>query len=411
MSMMTIEELAAKYNKSVELINRGNFKKAMQLLKECLAQRRFKEGLTNIGNCYRHFGDDKNMFKAYKEAIDPKTPFLDPQQLGFENDYPHALNNLGLAYFMYGKDYDAITCYERAIAVDSKMWDAWWNKSTAILRQACSGYTELFKPGWDAYDARFLKNPPIKLKNTKETLVYWDGKSKVDSLIVLAEQGIGDNIMWGRYLQWLNRYATRVSVQCDPSLECIFKDFNPVRDASETDATVAIPMCNLSKVFCPDIPAGDWLRGKFGSMEFPSETFNIGIVWAGSAGHANNAYRSVPVHRFHRLAKYANLYSLSPDFKGNKFVKPLALSSWDDTAAAINGLDLIISVDTSVVHMAGSLGAETWMLQPLKETDFRWGNGVSKSPWYSSVEIFENPQDWEFVFNMVEERLREKLYC
>ena len=71
-------------------------------------------------------------------------------------------------------------------------------------------------------------------------------------------------------------------------------------------------------------------------------------------------------------------------------------------------MDLIITVDTSIVHMAGALGARTWMIQPYKETDFRWGTNNDKSNiWYSSVDIYRNPNDWDFVFDRLEEDLAE----
>lgn len=404
---MTNVDLELDFNKSVGYLNKGNYKKASTLLRKCLNQFEFKEAYLNLGNCYRGLGQDSKMIECYKKAANPKTPYLN----GSLGEYNSALNNLGLAYYMIGDDDSAIECYEKAISLDPNFWDAWWNCSTAVLRQASSGRTELFKDGWEMYDARFLKTPPIKLKNTKESLVYWDKVSSGDSIIVLAEQGIGDNIMWGRYLSLLAKKFSKVYVQCDKSLEPIFSDYIPVRDARECDAELAIPMCTLSKCFDPIIPAGDWLRGKFSSFSFPeSERLNVGIVWAGSNTHANDHNRSVAIHRFHRLSAYANLYSLSPGFKSTKYVTGLDIGSWKDTAEYINGLDLIITVDTSVAHMCGSLGCKTWLLQPSKETDFRWGNNVSKSVWYDSIRIFNNPGSWEFVFDQVEEALREELY-
>ena len=404
-----LSTIATKYNKSVEYINRQNFKKAQQLLRECLDEYEFKEGLVNLGNCYRHFGQDKKMFECYTKANSPEVPHLLGQSTG---DYTHALNNLGLAYFMYGNDTAAIDCYDRCLAIEPKFNDSIWNKSTAVLRQACSGREDLFPLGWQLYDARFLKTPPVKLKNKREDLVFWDFTSHVDALIVLVEQGIGDFLMWGRYFATLLQYCDKLYVQCDPSLECFVPDFaTPVRDAADVEVKFAVPLCSIAKL-TDKIPPGNWLEGKFGVREFNEENFNIGIVWSGSSGHANNAYRSVPVHRFHNLARYANLYSLTPGVKSTKYVKSLGINSWVDTAEYVNGLDLVISVDTSVVHLCGSLGRECWMIQPFKETDFRWGNRTdSKNVWYDSVRVFHNPQDWNFVFEQVLDALKERLYC
>lgn len=340
------------------------------------------------------------MFESYKLALNDDIPFLEP---GTET-HLHAMNNLGLAYYMYGEDDKAINLYTKAVKLKPDFWEAWWNCSTAVLRKASSGAVELFPRGWEMYKARFLKSVPIKLKNKKEDLVYWDGVSSGKSIVVLTEQGIGDSIMWGRYLSLLP--FENVYVQCDVSLEPLFPGFKCVRDAIECDATVAYPICSLSEHF-KEIPRGNWLKGKFGAKKFDRSRLNVGIVWNGSTTHANNHNRSVPIGYFSALSKYCNLYSLDPNFKGNKYVKPLAISSWTDTAEYINGLDFVIGVDTSVMHLVGSLGKRGWLLQPLKETDFRWGNGVSFSVWYDSIEIFENKQDWAGVFARVEERLRE----
>jgi hypothetical protein len=173
-------------------------------------------------------------------------------------------------------------------------------------------------------------------------------------------------------------------------------------------------MCSLAGAL-PEagIPPGDWLKNKYATRDFPiTSKPNVGIVWSGSATHANDRHRSVHINRFHRLSRIANLYSLTPGFKGDKYVKSLGIKSWEDTAAAIKGLDLVIGVDTSVMHMVGSLGCPGWLIQPFKETDFRWGvvsgpEEITKCVWYDSIRIFQNRQDWDRVFDNVEAELKE----
>jgi hypothetical protein len=395
---LSLEELKHKYNKATLLLEKKKYAKAATLYKEVIKEYPCKEAYTNLGNCYRGMGFDTQMFTCYKYALEDNIPFLDPGS----DTHLHAMNNLGLAYYMYGEDDKAINLYTKAIKLKEDFWEAWWNCSTAILRKASSGSVELFPRGWEMYKARFLKGSPIKLRNDNPSLVYWDTISSGDSIVVLAEQGIGDHIMWGRYLPLLAEKFSEVYVQCDPSLDPIFKGYKTVRKVSECPASVAYPLCSLGECF--DLPAGNWLKGKFGEKSF-EPGLNVGIVWNGSATHANNAYRSIPIGYFHRLAKHCNLYSLDPSFKGNNYVKPLPISSWTDTAEYINGLDLVIGVDTSVMHMVGALGRPGLLLQPFKETDFRWGNGVSRSLWYDSIEVISNPQNWEAVFDKVEEKL------
>lgn len=404
---MNQAEAAIEYNKGTQYLNKKNYKKAIASFKKVLRAYPCKEANTNIGNAYRAVGMDSLMFKHLEAALDDRVPFLD---LESETDV-HALNNLGLAHYMYGRDLEAIRCYNKAVKKKPEFWEAWWNCSTAFLRLASSGDSSRWARGWEMYKARFLKNEPVKLKNKKENLVYWDGITPGSSIIVLTEQGIGDNIMFGRYLPLLAKKFDKVYVQCDPTIETFYTDYYPTRDAIHTCAEVAYPMCSLGEHF-PDMPPGNWLYDKnFGCTTFPSDRPNVGIIWAGSSTHANDAYRSVDIRRFHGLAKHCNLYSLTPGFKGDRFVKPLPISSWDDTAAHVKGLDLVIGIDSSVMHLVGSMGLPGFLLQPYKETDFRWGvipdpSVVStRSIWYDSIEVFNNPQSWEFVFKNVEDRL------
>lgn len=406
--MDELKQIAVEYNRATALLNKNNWKKAIPILLKCLAEFKFKEAYINLGNCYKLANEHPKMLAAYKNAIDPDVPCLDGADVVLITS--QALSNIGLAYYSYGDEPKAIQYLVKAIKLDPEMWSAWWNLSIANLRLASSGDLDRFSRGWEMYSSRFLKEPPVKLKNNKIGLAYWDCISGGSSIIVLAEQGIGDNIMWGRYLSELDKLFDKVYVQCDPSLNALFPGYTCVRDATECEAMIAYPMCSLAKVFNNGIPiAGDWLRGKFGAREFPTDKYNIGIVWAGSSTHVNDANRSVSIGRFSRLSKFANLYSLSPGFKSTKYVKSLDIESWTDTAECINGLDLIIGVDTSVIHLAGSLGAETWVLQPKFETDFRWGKG-DKSVWYDSVNVFQNPTGWEDLFELVETTLKEKLY-
>jgi len=388
-----------EYNRGVTYLEKNNYKKALQIFKKL--KHPTKEVYNNLGVTYRALGQDKLMFSCYNAALKCDSAYNDPQQTDCQ-----ALNNLGLAYYIYGNDTRAIECYTKAIKLNPKSWDAWWNCSTAHLRIA-SSTGEGFVPAWEMYRARFLKSKPIKIKNKKEDLLYWDGISSGESIIVLTEQGIGDNIMWGRYLPELEKKFKKVYVQVDVNLYDLFLEYNPVPDAIHTDASVAYPVCSLGEHF-DYIPPADWLVGRFGSFDF-GPGFNIGIVWSGNASHANDKYRSVDIRRFHRLAKYGNLYSLQPGFRGDGVVRGLDISSWSDTAKYINGLDLVIGIDTSVMHLVGSLGRAGWLLQPYKETDFRWGtvnSDFGHSVWYPKMKIFNNPQSWETVFDRVEECLQ-----
>lgn len=408
--MITPPECTISYNKGCKYLDAANYERALVYFKKALAIYPFKELYLNMGNCYRILNNDKKAIECYTLSNKPSVLFHD----GGSTEYELALNNLGLMYYMQGSDTQAIQIYDRALAINPNYYDCIWNKATALLRQACSGYSEKFAQGWELYEYRFLKTPPVQLKNSKPGLSPWDGITPIDSIIVMAEQGIGDNYMWARYIPQLKALVPNVWVQCNTDMADMFKSLgvNTLTHTSECDVMHAITMGSLSKMF-PGIPDGEWLKNYGEVHEFPSDKFNIGIVHAGSNTHANNRNRSIPVHRFHGLAKLANLYCLTPGFKPTKFVSSLDIKTWEDTIKYIRGLDLVITVDTSIVHLCGCLGVECWMLQPLKETDFRWGNESmgSKNVWYPSVRVFRNPNNWDVVFDNVLQDLKDRLYA
>jgi hypothetical protein len=220
----------------------------------------------------------------------------------------------------------------------------------------------------------------------------------------LTEQGLGDKIMFGRYIALLRQYFKRIVVQCHESLDCFYNDYEICRTVAESGCDVCIPICSLAKPF--GMVSENWLKGKFKKAGVTGERLKIGVVWSGSTTHSNNRNRSCNSRYFSDLHKYGDLYSLNPAASAAKNVTKLRLDSWTATASYVLAMDVSVSVDTSIVHLAGSLGVPTIMVQPLMETDFRWGSG-EETAWYQSVSIVPNRNNWDEVFAVV----RKKLEC
>lgn len=402
---MRIEATLA-YNRGVALLNKRSYAKAIVSFKKSISLFPSKEAHLNIATCYRGINKDALCYSNLILANSVDVPFITGKFI--TGEYALALSNLGLYYYTIGKDESAISCYRRALAIDPAYYSCAWNLACALLRLACSGQPELFLEGWTLYQERFRKDPPVKIHLPNPGVQLWDG-SQVPSILVYAEQGYGDNLMFARYLPLLRNFCNTIYVQCNASMAPLFSEYTTVLDGRECNATHAIASASLAHAF--DMQPGNWLAGRY--MEAaPSAEFNIGIVWAGNADHANDHNRSVAMHRFHALAPYAKLWCLTPGFKGSKYISSLKLDDWTDTCRAIQSMDLVISVDTSVVHLAGCLGKECWLLQPLKDTDFRWGTEScgSHNPWYSSVKVYRNPNNWDIVFDQVLADLKDKLY-
>lgn len=390
------------YNKATKYLFAGRYDKALQFFKKEPLD--FKEKFLNMGNCYRALGDTASAAVCYSKSNDPAMPSAS----NVYGEYSLALSNLGLLSYALGDDASAISYYHRALTLDPLHYDALWNMGNATLRQYFSssvGNANDWKTGWQLYDYRFKRSGnPVKIDNVLPT---WDGVSVGESIVVLTEQGLGDKIMFGRYLKHLREYFPRVVVQCHPSLDCFYSDFEVCRDALDSGADVSVPLCSLAGHF--GMVNERYLDGKFTARSFPDTgvfcDLNIGVVWSGSTTHANDRNRSCPSKYFTNLASYGKLYSLNPAAGPARNVEACKSKSWTETASTILGLDIVVTVDTSIVHLCGTLGVPCVMVQPLMETDFRWGLGHSDTPWYESVVIVNNPNNWDTAFKTVNEIL------
>lgn len=370
------------YNRATKYLSKGNYLKALSFFKK--EEQSFKELYLNMGNCYRGLNEYDRAMACYERAASVNTIFI---ETGLYGEYPLALNNIGLLWYAKGDDAMALRYYNRALTLDPLYCDAIWNYANAMLRSSSCEF------GWDKYEYRFKRES--NAVRIEEYGTRWDGCTSGDKIVVLAEQGLGDKIMFSRYLSCLKAYFSEVWVQCHPSMDCFYTDYKICRNASESAASISIPVCSLAQHF--GMVDGEWInKGNFNANKFSKNVLNIGVVWSGSTTHVNNHNRSCTSNYISSLSSYGDLYSLSPDATTAKNVTALKPSSWTETVNAVLGLDLVVSVDTSIVHLCGSLGVPCIMVQPLRETDFRWSG-----PWYKSVTIIENNDNWDNAFAKV----------
>lgn len=377
------------YNKATKYLYAGKYAKALSFFKKEPLE--FKEKYLNMGNCYRHFNDDKNALACYIKAASDEIP----NALGKRTPYPLAYSNIGLLSYALGNDEEAIRFYQTALTLDPLFFDAIWNYANALLRKYFSSDTPSaadWKLGWEMYEYRFKR--ASKAVVVDNTIPRWDGTSSGESIVVLAEQGFGDKIMFGRYISLLYKYFKVVYVQCHPSLDVFYKDFTICRDVVPAD--YSIPICSLAGHF--GLVSSDWFKHDIPPRNFDSE-FNIGVVWAGSPTHANDRNRSCSSNYMSRLSDLGTLYAITPDARGLN-ITSIGSKSWEETISTVLGLDVVVTVDTSIVHLCGTLGVRCLMIQPLRETDFRWGLGYRDTPWYESVTVIEN-NGWDTAINEV----------
>jgi tetratricopeptide (TPR) repeat protein len=365
---------------------------------------RYVEALNNLGLVLKEQGlaDDAVAYHQQALALSP--------------DYAPAHYNLGIAYEELGRLDDALESYGRAQALTPDNADAHWNE--ALLRLLRGEYA----PGWAKYDWRLKRSrtaPP------RPELPLWQGEDLAGKTILLqAEQGYGDTVQFVRYAAPLKARGARVIVACQAGLPRLIATAEGVDevigwDAPAPGADVYVPLLSLPGLFgttLDTVPAStpylraqpELVEGWRGRLKSPG--LNVGLVWRGNPGNSINHKKSIPLDALGPLLDVpgVNWYAIQADATDEDLEALLGhgpieacgpeLSDWADTAALVSALDVVVSVDTGVAHLAGALGRELWV--PLSHIpDWRWLLDRPDSPWYPSARLFRQPVfgDWRDV--------------
>ncbi len=329
-----------------------------------------------------------------------------------------ARNNAGLVLYRQGRFGAAIDEFRRALALDHGFVDAHWNLAHALL------HTGEFGEGWKEFEWRWAR-PDFQSLRVPYTMPRWDGTPMPDRTILLwAEQGFGDVIHCLRYLQAVADRGLRIIVEAPLPLQRLISASPYVADVvprgSLPPHDVQLPLMSLPGVL--GHPRGAFPSGPFITVDdaarerweerlvHTGSALRVGMVWSGSRTNPAGRYRSVPIAALAPLADvpgvvYVDLQKDDPDhdFAGS----PLAMIGADwtrefidftDTAALISVLDVVVTIDTAVAHLAGALGKEVWLLLS-KHHDWRWGGEGETTPWYRSVRLLRQSRqgDWQDV--------------
>jgi hypothetical protein len=255
-----------------------------------------------------------------------------------------------------------------------------------------------YEHGWRAYEGRAV--PVTKGATGRPTLSFpeWRGEP-VRSLLVVREQGLGDQIMFARYLPVLQASGIAVTLLCAPALVRLFcgLGFEVLPASGET----AIPRRDAWALL-PSLPyhLHTTLATIPPPIRLPSQGTGsgIGIMWRGNPDHDNDRHRSLPEAPGHELLGLPGAVSLHPADTGAR--------DFEDTRQIIAGLERVISVDTSIAHLAGSMGKPVSILLPATGLDWRWGVSGERSPWYPSARLHRqlHPGDWRSVLDQLNPR-------
>ena len=352
------------------------------------------------------------------------------QALRLAPDSPAAWTNLGVLLVCMKRDDEAERCYRTAIELNGDYSNAYFNLSYVLLRHG------RFEEGWRCLQWRQL---PYDL-GRHFSFPHWRGEAlHGKSLIIGFDAGRGDMIQFCRYASVLKGMgAARIAVICHPDLRTLFKTLSGVDEVLPfpEGAPVsgwdfwAFPMSlpYYCRTRLHDIPApipylkADPAKVAKWSALLPPSGFRVGLVWKGNPGFENDEDRSLPsldflaplgevpgVHFVGLQKGQGEEEAERPPVGMTLLALGAALKDFADTAAIVTCLDLVISVDTAVAHLAGALGTSCWVLLPDYWTDWRWLIERTDSPWYPNVmRLFRQPSGggWTPVINAVVDALK-----
>ncbi len=392
-------------NLAVALKEQGKVEEAVSHYQQAVALKPdYAEAWHNIGLLFGGGGKFADASLCCQKAVD------------FKPDWADARNSLATALKEEGKLAEAMAHYNRALELDPNHINARCGRADVLLR---TGY---LLEGFSEYEWR-LRHKDCPPRGLSEP--FWDGsKAEGKTILLHTEQGLGDAIQFIRYVPLVRERCARVVVECNQkSLRRLLAAAAGVgeilvRGEPLPEFDFQAPLMSLPKILettletvpaqIPYLSVPDSATLKLPVA--PAAGVRVGAVWVANALNKTSAKRSCPLSLFLKVLDTPGVtfYSLQKELetaemellKSIKKVYNLKDSLYDlaETAAAISQLDLVISADTAVAHLAGALGKPVWVLLPF-HADWRWLENRSDTPWYPSMRLFRQSQPgrWEEV--------------
>lgn len=388
--------------------------------------------------------------KVYQDAI-IKNP---------NNHY--ILSNLGNLFYIQHKYEDAIICHQRAIRAKPNSHIVHFNYANTLVN--AGKYTEAieaykttseinptffrskinlgstllsmsnFDEGFKEYSYRIYEDKNLKTLIHKKNLIWKGENLKNKTILIVSEEGLGNTIQFSRYLETLNQLNGKIIFKCQEEIHHLFENLDFIEQIVSLDTEIEnfdywCPLQSLIYLLTPDlnsncplpteIKINDNKMLEWETLIEINNNVKVGLNWQGSKSNPRVKNNSIDLKFFNSLVKNqsANFislqkgsalsdiekYKLESDIINYDLLIDSGSQKFLDTAAIIKFLDLVITTDTSIAHLAGTLGTQTWLLLP-KVSDWRWLNTKDETIWYDNFRIYRQKiqGDWSEVFSRVE---------
>ena len=399
----------------------------------------------------------------YKEQLEYEEAIKVYQQGLINNPSNHIiLSNLGNLFYLQHKYEDAIISHQRAVKSKPDSYEVQFNFANTLLNsgkytEAIEAYrktSELkpnfyrakvslgstllsmanFEEGFKEYNHRIYEDKNFQSVLDKKNLI-WNGQNiENKKILVIADDGLGNTLQFSRYLEILSQLNCKIIFKCQDELHHFFEDMMHIEEIiglenNFQDFDYWVPLQNLIYLLTPDLTANCPLPSvlkindnkllEWETLIALDDKIKVGLNWQGSKANPRVASNSINLDFFKNIVsnESASFISLQKGVAASDIEKlqlqkniinydmlmDTSSKKFLDSAAIIKYLDLVITTDTSIAHLAGTLGTQTWLLLP-KVSDWRWLNSKDETIWYDNFRIYRQRKqgDWQEVFSRVE---------
>lgn len=409
-ALRVCSDSASLMNKLANLLaQRGLQAEAEEYYRKALALvPSFADAHFNLGSAYGRAGRTQEALGHLREAV------------ALRSNFKEAWETLATSLEEEGNLEEALDCWDRVLELDPAWIKGRWARSLTLLKMG------RLLEGWAYYESRFQVPELIPPREFNAPL--WTGQPfERKTLLITAEQGLGDTIEFIRYTPQVKARGGIVVVECQAPLKELLKSCPGIDQVVASGQALPhydwhVSLMSLPHIFrttLETIPSDvPYLRPIRQVVKAPGLPLHIGLVWAGNPRQQRDRMRSCPFEELLPMLEIPRIHwtCLQKDVPERDHVAVdncelldrVSLSDFSVTAEQISALDLVISVDTSVAHLAGALNVPVWILLA-KASDWRWLLDRDESPWYPSARLFRQRQagDWRELVQRVSQELRK----